>query len=226
MTDMSVTGESRTEAFGAMARDPVARQLRGFGVVGWLCMLGIYAASLLLPGSGAVLVIVWAWRSRTPWRDLGLARPPNWLTPIAIGIALGLALRLLTKFLIMPILGAPPNPAFHHLEGNAAALPMAILLMGFVAAFGEEIVMRGYLFDRLRQMLGRGTGAMILMVLGTSLLFGIGHYQLQGAFGAVNATMMGIVFATLYLLSGRLWLPIACHATNNLAGLAIIYLGL
>jgi membrane protease YdiL (CAAX protease family) len=168
---------------------------------------------------------MWAWRSRTPWPQLGFLRPDSWVATIAVGILLGIALRLLTKLVVMPLLGAPPNPAFRHLEGNTAALPLAILTMGFLAAFGEEVVMRGYFFERLKKVLGCGAAATALIVLVTSVVFGIGHYPLQGLAGVQHAAIMGLVFGTLYVITGRLWLPMMTHAAYNLAGMAIIYVG-
>jgi membrane protease YdiL (CAAX protease family) len=210
---------------GRLADDWLAARLRGFGLIGLAAFGAIYVGSLALPGLGALLVLIWAWRSRTPWPELGFSRPNSWVATITVGILLGLALRLVTKLLIMPLFEAPPNPAFRHLEGNTAALPLAILTMGFLAAFGEEVVMRGYFFERLRKLLGRGSAATALIIVVTSVVFGIGHYGLQGLAGAQHATIMGLVFGTLYAITARLWLPIVTHAAYNLAGLALIYIG-
>jgi hypothetical protein len=207
--------------------DALAARLRGFGILGVLAIVGIYTSSVIIPGLGALLVLAWAWRSRTPWHEIGFSKPESWVATLALGIALGVASRPIMKFLVMPLLGTPPaNPAFHHLEGNTAALPLAIFMMGFVAAFGEEVVMRGFLFERLTRRWGRGASAMVTIVLVTSLLFGIAHYALQGLAGALHATVMGLVFGALYVMTGRVWLPIVTHASSNLAGLAIIYFGI
>lgn len=212
---------------GAQGDDRFAARLRGFGLAGLSALAVIYFGSVLIPPLGALLVLAWAWRSRTPWQEIGLSRPPSWLATVALGIALGVGLRLLMKYWVMPLLGAPTvNPAFQHLAGNTAALPSAILMMGFVAAFGEELVMRGFMFERLTRLLGRGRSSLTLIVLATSIVFGLGHYPLQGLAGAQNATLMGLVFGTLYALTGRLWLPVIVHAAFNLAGLAMIYFSL
>jgi hypothetical protein len=226
MADMSTAALKHTAAPDGARGDRFAARLRGFGFVGVLALSAIYVGSVIVPGLGALLVLAWAWRSRTPWSEIGFSRPDSWVATIGLGIALGLALRGLMKFLVMPLLGAPAvNPAFHHLEGNSAALPLAIFMMGFVAAFGEEVVMRGFLFERLTRLLGRGKAAMTTIVLVTAILFGLGHYSLQGPAGAQHAAIMGLVFGSLYALTNRLWLPVVTHAAFNLAGLAIIYLG-
>ena len=211
------TGQPREGGFAAA--------LRGFGFVGILAIVSIYASSVIIPGLGALLVLAWAWGSRTPWQEVGFSRPRSWIVTIVLGIVLGIALRAVMKFLVMPALGAPPNPAFHHLEGNTAALPLAILVMGFLAAFSEEVVMRGFLFERLTRLFGRGAAAMTAIVLVTSAIFGAGHYPLQGLAGAQHAGIMGLIFGALYVATGRVWLPIITHGAFNLTGLAIIYLG-
>lgn len=204
----------------------LAARLRGFGLVGVLATIIICFGSVLLPGLGALLVLAWAWRSRTRWRDIGISKPDSWIGVIALGIFLGVALRMLVKLLILPLLNAPPvNPAFGHLEGNDADLPLAILSMGFLAAFGEEVVMRGFLFERVTRLFGRSVLALAGTLLSTSVIFGIGHYPLQGVVGAQHAAIMGLIFGLLYLWSGRLWLPIITHGAFNLAGVAIIYFG-
>ena len=54
--------------------DPVAASLRGFGPLGLLAILVIFLTSVFKPLS-ATLVVVWAWRSHTPWREIGYVRP-------------------------------------------------------------------------------------------------------------------------------------------------------
>ena len=76
---------------------------------------------------GAVLVLVWAHLSRTPWREIGFARPKSWLRTLAAGIAVGIALKLLMKSVVMPLLGADPvNHAYHFLAGNPGRFTIGV----------------------------------------------------------------------------------------------------
>ena len=71
-----------------------------------------------------MLVLLWAWRSHTPWREIGYVRPKSWIGDAAIGIVFGCAFKLLMKAIVMPLLGADPiNQPYHYLVGNTAALP-------------------------------------------------------------------------------------------------------
>ena len=137
-------------------QDRFAAGLRGFGPLGIFAMLLIAAGQILAPLS-AVLVLVWARLSRTPWGEIGYVRPNSWIGSLVGGIAFGIAFKFLMKAIVMPFLGASPtNQAHHYLVGNrAAALLAAVWTMTVVGGFGEETVFRGYMFERLGKLLGR-----------------------------------------------------------------------
>jgi membrane protease YdiL (CAAX protease family) len=171
----------------------------------------------------AVLVLVWAWRSGTPWREIGYVRPESWTRSLAVGIALGIGLKLLMKTIVMPLLGAPAiNQAYHYLAGNRAALPGMLFAMVVGAGFGEETVFRGYLFERFGRLLGPGVGARTAIVLLTAAWFGLVHYPDQGLAGAEQAAIVGVVFGTIFAVTGRLWMLMCAHAAFDLTALAMI----
>jgi membrane protease YdiL (CAAX protease family) len=119
-----------------------------------------------------VLVLAWAALSGTPWRDLGFVRPRRWPLTVLTGVAAGAGFKLAMKSIVMPLLGAPPlNQAYRDLTGNAAALPGMVLMVVIGAGFGEEVLFRGYLFERFTRWFGRGPGSSIAAVLVTSLVF-------------------------------------------------------
>lgn len=204
--------------------DSFAAALRGFGPVGLLAILAIFAGNLLFVPLSALLVLLWAWRSRTSWRDIGYVRPRSWIAGLAIGLVLGAAFKLLMKSLVMPLLGADPvNQAYHHLAGNTAALPGMLYLIVVGAGFGEETVWRGWAFERLGRLLGSSPGAKAAIALLTAALFGLAHYPEQGVPGVQQATIFGLVFGWIYAVRGRLWTLICAHIGFDLAALALIY---
>jgi hypothetical protein len=72
---------------------------------------------------GAILVLLWARLSRTSWREIGYVRPKSWIRILAVGIAFGVAFKLVMKAIVMPLLGANPvNQAYHYIAGNTAAM--------------------------------------------------------------------------------------------------------
>jgi membrane protease YdiL (CAAX protease family) len=205
--------------------DRVAARLRGFGPLGILAILVILLAGNhpYVPLS-AILVLVWVRWSQTPWREIGYVRPKSWTRDLAVGIAFGIAFKFLMKAIVMPLLGADPiNQAFHYLAGNRAALPGAVYAMIVGAGFGEETVFRGYLFERLGKLFGSAVWARTMIVLLTAGWFGLAHHSLQGLAGVEQATVVGLVFGTIFAVTGRIWMLMFAHAAFDLTALAIIY---
>jgi uncharacterized protein len=202
--------------------------LRGFGPLGIVAILVILLAGNFFIGSvvvpaAAILVLVWARWSRTPWRDLGLVRPRSWIAAVVAGVAFGAAFKLAMKSIVMPLLGADPiNQAYHYLAGNRAMLPAAIWAM-FAAGFGEELVFRGWLFERFGKIFGSGLAAKVAVVVITSAWFGISHYAVQGLAGTEQAAIVGLVFGTIFAFAGRLFMLMCAHTAFDLTALAIIY---
>ena len=191
--------------------------------MGILAVVVIAAGQIVAPLS-AVLVLAWARLSRTPWREIGYVRPKHWIGSLAAGIAFGILFKFFMKAMVMPLLGASPiNQAYHYLVGNLAALPAAVWTMIVVAGFGEETVFRGYMFERFGKLLGRSLAAQIVTVLVTAALFGSMHYFDQGLAGAQQATITGLVFGTVFAVTGRIWMLMCAHAAFDLTAVAIIY---
>jgi membrane protease YdiL (CAAX protease family) len=216
---------------GSAAGDGLAGELRGLGPVGVVAAAVILLAGNAAVGAvvvpvGALLVLLWARWSGTPWRAIGYARPGSWVGTVAAGIALGVALKLVMKAVVMPLLGAEPvNQAYQYLAGNRALLPAAAWAM-VMAGFGEETVFRGYLFERLGRLLGSGVGAKAATVALTSGLFGAAHYAGQGVAGVEQGVVVGLVLGTVFAATGRIWLPMVAHAAFDLVALGLIYWGL
>lgn len=204
--------------------DRLAARLRGFGPIGILAILAILAGNLVVVPLSAVLVLVWTWWSRTPWREIGFVRPASWTASVATGVVFGSAFKILMKMIVMPLLGADPiNQAYHFLVGNRAALPAALYAVIIGAGFGEETVFRGYMFERLGKLFGSGMGAKAVIVLFTAAWFGLVHYFVQGLAGTEQATIVGLVFGAIFAATGRIGMLMIAHAAFDLTALAIIY---
>src|SRR5437867_5064367 len=135
--------------------DRFAAGLRGFGPPGILAILVILAGGALSSGVAAILVLVWARLSRTPWREIGYVRPRSWIGGVAVGVVLGAAFKLLMKTIVMPLLGADPiNHAYHYLAGNRGAVVAFLPSLILAAGFAEETFYRGYPVRAPRQAPG------------------------------------------------------------------------
>lgn len=205
-----------------------ATSLRAMGLLGATVAILIVASVLLAPPITAVLVFLWVWLSRTPLREIGLVRPDSWLGVIVLGVIAGVGAKLLMKAVVMPYFGAPPtNPVLVPYEGNLDAALIGTIEMIILAGLAEEIVFRGFLFNRLQAAFGTGSFARALMIAGVALFFGGLHYFGQGYFGALNATIMGFLFCVIYFLNKqRLWFLIVMHSAFNVCAVWLTYLGI
>ena len=93
------------------------------------------------------------------------------------------------------------------------AFPWLELAMVFVpAVFHEEIVFRGYLFQKLRSM------SRIAAFAFSALFFAVLHMRNHGitALAVVNIALAGILLALAYERYERLWFPIGIHLVWNI----------
>jgi membrane protease YdiL (CAAX protease family) len=209
------------------ANDPMAAALRGFGLLGLLALVIIFAGNLLFIPLSALLVLAWARLSATPLTELGFSPPSSWFMTIVTGAMTGIITKLAMKAIVMPLFGAPPiNYTYRYITGNAAALPWVLYAAIVGAGFGEEVLFRGYLFERLGRLMGPGPQTTVACVLITTFLFAVAHFPEQGLPGVQQAAVMGLVFGTLYGITKRLWLPMVTHIAFDLTAVAIIYWGL
>jgi membrane protease YdiL (CAAX protease family) len=205
-------------------RHNLAARLRGFGPLGLLAMAIILAGALVNGLVAATLVVLWVTLSKTRWREIGYVRPRNYAVTTAGGVAFGVALKLLLKAVVMPLLGAAPmNRAYHFLAHNSAALPGFLLLVVVSAGWGEETFWRGYLFERLGRVFGSSAAAKTIVVLLTAVLFGMAHYSGQGRDGVVQAIITGLTFGSIFAYTGRLMFLMIAHAAFDVAAVLIIY---
>lgn len=206
----------------------MAAALRRMGALGSFAALFVLAGVLAGPPVAATLVFVWLWLSRTPLADIGLKRPGSWFGMLVVGVVAGVALKLAMKGVVMPYFGAPGKaPIYQHLHGDLNAFLIEVPQMIILAGFAEEIVFRGFLINRLQALLGSSVASGLIIVVITAGIFGPLHYIAQGQFGALQATLIGVMFASAYLLNGqRLWSLMVAHATFDVVSIYLIYAGL
>jgi membrane protease YdiL (CAAX protease family) len=185
------------------------------GETPWLLMLGWI--SLRLRGRG--------------WGSLGLVRPANWGQVIAVALGAAIGLQLLSTFVTEPLItllsGRPTDLSkFRPLVGNLKLVIGMLVVVWTLAAFGEELVYRGYLLNRGADLGYRTRRAWIASYLSVSLLFGFGHLY-QGPTGVADTTVTGLLLGGLYLGFRRnLWIPILTHGLSDTIALVLVFLDL
>lgn len=207
----------------ALAALPLTSVLKG-GVLEHALMLLRMLALLLL----ATWLMRRAGRS---WSDVGLRRPGSWWRVaglvVAGYVALGALLAVLPALLQLGGMQPPALQGFTALRGDLVQyLFFAIPVSWGTAAFIEEMVARGYLLNRIADLIGSGrAGAWWLAAVAQGALFGLGHAY-QGAGGVIMTAMVGITFGLVYLLGRRnLWACIILHGLVDFVSMTAFYVG-
>lgn len=171
------------------------------------------------------------WLRKTGWRKIGLSRPTSWLRTIGIGIAVGLVYQAISILLISPLLQHFTNEPLDlnkvtPVHNNISLLILWLTISWTIAAFGEEMIFRGYILNRFADLLGHSRAGWIIGLIGSSALFGIGHAY-QGITGIFETFLFGCVIAGFYLAGRRsLWLAVIIHGVYDTTAFVLIFLGL
>ena len=160
-------------------------------------------------------------RQRVTREDLGIHRLPLW-KDILMAPA-GLVVYLILSGLLMLIAGALV-PSFNANQQQATGfaglgqqyeLILAFITLVVIAPVAEEILFRGYLFNKLRKYV-----PVWAAILATSILFGFIH----GAWNlAIDTFALSVVLCWLRLNTGSLWASMLLHMTKNAIAFFILF---
>jgi len=188
-----------------------------------------------IPPSTSLYLLFLGWLSlrlrKLTWRDLGLCSPKSWTKTLLLGGAGGLLYFVLTTWGIEPFLqgklGKDVNlELFESLVGNWKMLFLWLTVAWTLAAFGEELVYRGYILNRVADIFMKPPTGFWIGVLVNSLLFGLAHAY-QGIVGVIMSILFGLAISVVYLWNERnMWTCILFHGIYDTPGLIFIFLGL
>ena len=209
------------------------RDSRWLVLVEFALVFAVYVARQqhLLKVSATPYLLVVAWISlrlrRIQWKQIGFTCYRTWVATLLLGIACGIGLELFDLFgkqpLLTRLLGKPPDLSnFPAVRGNIKLALVMIALIWILAAFGEELVYRGYLMNRVADF-GRGTRtAWIVSLFLISALFGFSHYD-QGLIGIIEEGSDGLILGLMYLASHRnLAIPIVTHGVCDTIDITLL----
>lgn len=165
------------------------------------------------------------------WKMVGLQKPDSWRKTILWGVLAGVLIIIAGQFT-----GFVGAKIWHQaakgptiLKEAKASWEAALLRLGLVwtfAAFGEEMVYRGYLMTRAADVGNRSKLAYLVALLASSVLFGYGHFY-KGPPGILQSTVSGLILGAAYLLSGRnLWVSVIAHGCADTIVIAALFFGL
>jgi len=168
----------------------------------------------------------------TGWREIGLARPKSWLRTVLLGIG-----ALIGAILVMNVVQgialnlpgleiAPPDISrFNPLEGNLPMFLIMVLAAWTTIAFGEEMIYRAFLINRLGEAFQNTRAGWALALIGSTVAFGLVHYA-EGPLGLFTNGAFGLLFGAVYLGTRRnLWVTIIAHGLLNTLRFLFLFIG-
>jgi len=194
--------------------------------IGWL-VHGDTAVYIVL----AVFLFI-LWLMKSTWSELGLQKPKSWkrvlLLSFGLMIASVIVVNLLTP-LIVQLFGIKEElnlSKFSELKGNELRLLRGLVIAWTTAAFGEELIWRGFVMKKMALLLGDNRISWIIALLFSSLFFGLIH-SYQGPVGMIQTGLAGLILGTIFILNGRksLWVNIFMHGMTNTLSYILIYFG-
>lgn len=166
---------------------------------------------LTFPVLLAVVAVLTRKLDQRPVGSSGIALGGRWKQELGQGLAVG-ALMIFSVAALEWAMGAA------KFSWSGESLNLLILWGGggfvvlMVAATNEEMVFRGYPFQRLVESIG-AVGAILVL----SLMFGAIHLGNPNRtwVSTANTALVGIPFSIAYLRTRMLWLPIGLHFSWN-----------
>ena len=220
----AVARERRDYARFKRMRSTVARQkvYRRWVIEAALSLGGLSLATIV--GAWASIPAVLAEAQR--WEPLAAVR--SFLgEPYGLPVAIGIAVVLLAG-LVLPLLLMRESID----EAPAVGDIRALLPRGRgELRYGAALSLSAGVFEELLFRLGLPalafavTGDAFVAFLGATLLFGLLHVY-QGPLGILFSTVLGAVFALLYLATGSIVVPIVLHALIDLRSMVLIPIAL
>ena len=164
--------------------------------------------------------------SKFDWSKFGIGQKITIKTMLK-SLVIAIIMFIVFTFLIDPILvnwfGDYDLSSINDIRGDFLAYIILIAIVWVFAAFGEEILFRGYFMKSLAQFFGNNNKAWIFSALITSLYFGISHAY-QGIIGIVSVFLWSFIISLIFNKNkNNLLLLVLIHGIYDTIGVTLIY---
>lgn len=129
-------------------------------------------------------------------------------------------------FAMSQISGMPQSADMSNYNylNNIFMLILTLCGVYIVSSFGEEVIYRAFLINRISELGLDATYGKAVAVIISALIFGLVHFE-WGITGMVSTAMMGLVMAIFYLkYQKNLWILVLAHAYMDTLLLVPIFL--
>lgn len=165
------------------------------------------------------------------WQNVGLRPPANWKKTLTFAIIIATVHQFFSTFFLIPLLQQVTGQSIdlsivEQIKGNLGMLGVSFVIAWLLAAFGEEMVYRGYILNRFTDILNPHSSRWIFGYIVSALLFAWIH-QYQGIVGIIDSFVSATIWGGLYFYAGQnLWLPILTHGFYDTIAFIFAYFGI
>jgi len=197
----------------------------------WVPQMPVFGASWLLVVY-MLGILAWLRMRGESLADYGLFAPKSWGAVLGVAVAClffmyayMIVVNPLVLKLLKPWIGSGVNlTRFDGLKNNSGLYFEILPMVWLSAGFTEEFLFRGFLFNRLLMILGRGPLSFVVAAIIQAALFSIGHIY-QGWPGVVQVAMISVfLLIASRVLKGNLWPAIIMHGLVDSVSLGILVL--
>lgn len=178
-----------------------------------------------------ILLACWIEYGKDAFKSLGFQRSNlKALRLLVVAPLIAGMMFILYWFVLIPgvtyLTGQPMDfSLFEPYKGDLTAVMSLLPLIWISAAFGEEILFRGYLMRQFTKFCGSSKASILLNIVLFGVIFGWVHAY-QGISGQIVTGIVGILLATIfYFRKYDLWFNIAVHGFFDTIALVLIYRG-
>lgn len=169
------------------------------------------------------------------WRTFGLGlKLVSWKEGLKIFMlsllvfVLAIAGFIVGSIIMANITGIPEGSAdmssYDYMKNNLGMFLLTLFGVLIVSSFGEEVIYRAFLINRLSELGLDGKSGRIITVIISSIVFGLVHYE-WGPMGIVQTGFMGLALSICYIkIKRRLWILILAHAYMDIILMVQMYL--
>lgn len=127
---------------------------------------------------------------------------------------LALAGFIIASIIMATIIGIPESSdmgGYDYLKDNIGMLFLTLIGVYIVSSFGEEVVYRAFLINRISELGLHSKVGKVIVVIISAIVFGLAHYS-WGLMGIVQTSFMGLALGFSYVyLKKRIWVLILAH---------------
>ena len=184
--------------------------------------LGFWGNALFRSLTTVGVATLLLYHRKQSWKNVGLTKPGHILKSLGVAgiILIGtVAAVMLFELLVRDLLltgteSVADSESFSDLKGNLPYF-FSIIFFVWIESFLEELQDRGFSLNRFESLFSKIPLSTVLAILIQAGIFGFRHsYDFSPR--AITTGLIGLVFGTVYVLSGRnLWPLIIAHIILN-----------